>query len=63
MIVSAIDLNAPGWLVVIIAITGIVGAIRVMKQVKARLGADDGPAGPPGGKPDSPASARQLLEP
>lgn len=63
VMVSAIDLNAPGWLVTTIAIAGIVGGIRVMKQVKARLGGDDGPAGPPGGKPDSPASARRLPEP
>ena len=63
VIVSAIDLNAPGWLVTIIAIAGIVGGTRVMKQVKARLGGDDGPAGPQDGKPDSPVSARQLLGP
>ena len=61
VIVSAIDLNAPGWLVAVIAAAGIAGGIQVMKQVKPRLGGDAGPPGPPGSKPDSTASTREQV--
>jgi hypothetical protein len=37
VIVAAIDLGAPAWLVVLVAIAGIGGGIHAMKPVKARL--------------------------
>lgn len=37
VIVSAIDLHWPGWLVGLIAVGGIAGAILVMKRIRARL--------------------------
>jgi len=37
VIVAAIDLGAPVWLVVLIAIAGVLGGIQAMTRVKARL--------------------------
>jgi hypothetical protein len=37
VIVAAIDLGAPVWLVVILAVLGVVGGIQAMNQVKTRL--------------------------
>lgn len=37
VIVAAIDLHLPGWLVALIAAAGIAAGIRAMSQVKARL--------------------------
>jgi hypothetical protein len=39
VIVAAIDLDAPGWLVALLAVAGVVGGIAAMRQVKVRLGA------------------------
>jgi hypothetical protein len=39
VIVSAIDVNAPVWLVVLIAVLGVVAGVLSMNRVKARLGA------------------------
>jgi hypothetical protein len=38
VIVSAIDLHAPIWLVLVIAVGGVVAGIQAMKRVKTRLG-------------------------
>ncbi len=40
VIVSAIDLHAPGWLVGLIAVAGVVAGILAIRQVKARLGVE-----------------------
>jgi hypothetical protein len=40
VIVATIDLGLPAWLVALIALGGIAGGVRAMKQVKTRLGAD-----------------------
>ena len=37
VIVSAIDLGAPAWLVVVIAVAGVVAGQLIMGRVKARL--------------------------
>jgi hypothetical protein len=37
VIVAAIDLGAPVWLVVVIAVIGVVGGIQAMNRVKTRL--------------------------
>jgi hypothetical protein len=37
VIVAAIDLGAPAWLVVLIAVAGVAGGIQAMRRVKARL--------------------------
>jgi hypothetical protein len=37
VIVGAIDLNVPGWLVAVIAVAGVVGGVLAMRQVKKRL--------------------------
>jgi hypothetical protein len=39
VIVTAIDLGAPAWLVIAIAVAGIAAGNLVMRRVKARLGA------------------------
>jgi hypothetical protein len=39
VIVSAIDLGAPVWLVLLIAVAGVAVGIQLMKRVKVRLGA------------------------
>jgi len=39
VIVSAIDLGAPVWLVIVIAMLGVAGGITAMNQVKRRLAA------------------------
>jgi hypothetical protein len=40
VIVAAVDLGLPAWLVAVIAVGGIAGGIQAMKQVKTRLSAD-----------------------
>jgi hypothetical protein len=37
VIVAAIDLGAPVWLVVLIAVAGVAGGVQAMKRVKTRL--------------------------
>ena len=39
VIVAAIDLGAPVWLVVLLGVVGVVGGIQAMNRVKARLAA------------------------
>jgi hypothetical protein len=40
VIVSAIDMGAPGWLVALIAVAGVAAGVLAMRTVKARLGAE-----------------------
>lgn len=64
VVVSAIDLGAPGWLVGVLALLGVVVGNRALHRVKARAQPSDelviGSA-PPAGNPTRGGRARNLL--